>query len=60
MGVFIKTIASGMAGFFTKSQNDPLVRLFEVEYNREYRALKAQGVEVDRNTVLYHMKEHNG
>ena len=52
----IKTIANGLGSFFIREVGtDPIVRLFQVEYNKEFRALQALGVQIDRKMALEHM-----
>lgn len=52
----IKSIANGLGSFFERdAETDPIVRLFQVEYSKEYRQLQAFGVQVDRKLALEHM-----
>ena len=57
----IKSIGNGFTSlFFHNSVNDPIVRLFQTEYGKEYRMLKRLGVTVDRALALEHMNLREG
>jgi hypothetical protein len=52
----VKTLGNAVLHFMERREtNDPIVRLFEVEYNKEYRSLKANGIKVNRKIALDHM-----
>ena len=42
--------------FNTKSHNDGLVRMFEVEYGKEYRNAQKSGAHIDRQFVEEFLK----
>lgn len=60
MNSLIQNIANGFTSFFTASmgREDPVVRLFQVEYAKEYNQLVDMGVEVNRQLALDHMSAH--
>lgn len=47
----VKLIGMSFGRIFYEDTSDGLVRLFEVEYNNEYRFLKKNGIEIDSNFV---------
>lgn len=53
----LEDIANGLSNFFVgcDDSNDPIVQLFRVEYNKEYRMLKRAGVNINRALALEHM-----
>ena len=57
MSKYTKLIGRGLLNFLSSPEtNDPVVRLFQVEYNKEYRSLQASGVRIDRALALEHME----
>ena len=48
----VETIGMGLSRVFRKTPRESgLVRMFEVEYNKEYRNLRKHGVEVNNDFV---------
>ena len=56
--MLLSLFANAALDFFTpKSTPDPIVRLFQVEYAKEYNQLRASGINIDRKLALEHMNE---
>lgn len=53
----IRSFGESIKGVFGKRPStDGLVRMFEVEYNKEYRCAVRSGVHVDRHFVMEFLK----
>lgn len=56
MTTIFTNFADAVLDFFApKPTTDPIVRLFEIEYAKEYKMLQRGGVEIDRKLALEHI-----
>lgn len=54
------SLAHALLDFFSPSNEpDPIVRLFQVEYAKEYNLLVKSGIEVNKSLALEHMGQNN-